>query len=138
MSVGPNVVFGPGVSIADNATIHAFSHLEGAQVAERATVGPFARLRPGANLKAGAKVGNFVEIKAAVIGDGAKVSHLSYIGDAEVGENANIGAGTITCNYDGLRKTQKPQLAKALLLDQTRRSSRPFPSVTALMWVLAL
>jgi len=102
--VGPNVVFGPGVALADNAEVKAFSHLEGAKVAAGASVGPFARLRPGADLKARAKVGNFVEIKKAVIGDGAKVSHLTYIGDAEVGADANIGAGTITCNYDGYDK----------------------------------
>lgn len=106
VSIGANVVFGPNVSVADKVEIKAFSHLEGAQIAEGATVGPFARLRPGANLKANAKVGNFVEIKAAIIGDGAKVSHLSYIGDAEIGEGANIGAGTITCNYDGYAKHQ--------------------------------
>ncbi len=104
VSIGPNVVFGPGVCIADKVEIKAFSHLEGAKVAESAVVGPFARLRPGANLQANAKVGNFVEIKAAIIGDGAKVSHLTYIGDAEIGAGANIGAGTITCNYDGYAK----------------------------------
>ncbi len=104
VSIGPNVVIGPGVSIADNVNIMAFSHLEGAQIAKGASVGPFARLRPGADLQPNAKVGNFVEIKAAFIGDGAKVSHLTYIGDAEIGADANIGAGTITCNYDGYAK----------------------------------
>ncbi|MBO9582371.1 MAG: bifunctional UDP-N-acetylglucosamine diphosphorylase/glucosamine-1-phosphate N-acetyltransferase GlmU [Sphingobium sp.] len=102
--VEQNVVFGPGVRVADGAVIHAFSHLEGAIVGAGATVGPFARLRPGASLGDKAKVGNFVEIKAAALGRGAKVSHLSYIGDATVGAEANIGAGTITCNYDGFLK----------------------------------
>lgn len=102
--VEPNVVFGPGVTVADGAVIHAFSHLEGADVGPGATVGPYGRLRPGAKLGANAKVGNFVEIKAADIGEGAKVSHLTYIGDASVGADANIGAGAITCNYDGFFK----------------------------------
>ena len=102
--IEPNVVIGPGVRIADGAVIHAFSHLEGADVGEGASVGPYGRLRPGAKLAEKAKVGNFVEIKAAEIGAGAKVSHLTYIGDATVGADANIGAGTITCNYDGFFK----------------------------------
>jgi bifunctional UDP-N-acetylglucosamine pyrophosphorylase/glucosamine-1-phosphate N-acetyltransferase len=102
--VEPNVVFGPGVTIGDRAVIHAFSHLEGARVGEGASVGPFARLRPGADLGRSSRVGNFVEIKAAEIGAGAKVNHLTYIGDATVGAATNIGAGTITCNYDGFRK----------------------------------
>ncbi len=102
--IEPNVVFGPGARIADGATIHAFSHIEGASVGKGANIGPFARLRPGAELHADAKVGNFVEIKKAVIGEGAKVSHLTYIGDADIGAGANIGAGTITCNYDGYFK----------------------------------
>ncbi len=102
--IEPNVVFGPGARIADGATIHAFSHVEGASVGKGANVGPFARLRPGADLRADAKVGNFVEVKKAVIGEGAKVSHLTYIGDADIGAGANIGAGTITCNYDGYFK----------------------------------
>lgn len=102
--IEPNVVFGPGVSVADGATIHAFSHLEGATVGQRAEVGPYARLRPGAVLGAKSKVGNFVEMKKAVLGEGAKASHLTYLGDAEVGAGANIGAGTITCNYDGYFK----------------------------------
>ncbi len=104
--VGQNVVFGKGVCVADNAEIKAFSHLEGATVGEGASVGPFARLRPGADLGRSAKVGNFVEVKKAEIGDGAKVSHLTYIGDATIGAEANIGAGTITCNYDGYAKHQ--------------------------------
>jgi bifunctional UDP-N-acetylglucosamine pyrophosphorylase/glucosamine-1-phosphate N-acetyltransferase len=102
--IEPHVVFGPGVRVADGAVIHAFSHLEGASVGAGASVGPFARLRPGTDLAAKAKVGNFVEVKASLIGEGAKVSHLTYIGDAEIGSEANIGAGTITCNYDGFLK----------------------------------
>jgi bifunctional UDP-N-acetylglucosamine pyrophosphorylase/glucosamine-1-phosphate N-acetyltransferase len=102
--VEPNVFFGPNVVVEDGAVIHAFSHLEGATVGPRATVGPHARLRPGTVLGEKAKIGNFVEIKAATIGKGAKVSHLTYLGDATVGDEANIGAGTITCNYDGYSK----------------------------------
>ncbi|MFP1632775.1 bifunctional UDP-N-acetylglucosamine diphosphorylase/glucosamine-1-phosphate N-acetyltransferase GlmU [Zhengella sp. ZM62] len=102
--IEPNVVFGPGVTITGPAVIHAFSHLEGADIGAGASVGPFARLRPGAELQARAKVGNFCEVKKAVIGEGAKVNHLTYVGDAEVGPGANIGAGTITCNYDGYNK----------------------------------
>jgi bifunctional UDP-N-acetylglucosamine pyrophosphorylase / glucosamine-1-phosphate N-acetyltransferase len=103
--VEPNVVFGPGVRVEDGVVIHAFSHLEGARVATGASIGPFARLRPGAEIADRARVGNFVEIKAARIEAGAKVNHLTYIGDARVGAGANIGAGTITCNYDGFNKT---------------------------------
>lgn len=102
--IEPNVVFGPGVTVEGGAVIHAFSHVEGAHVSAGATVGPFARLRPGAHLAEGAKVGNFCEIKKAEIGAGAKVNHLTYIGDAFVGAGSNIGAGTITCNYDGVNK----------------------------------
>ncbi|MFM5917526.1 MAG: bifunctional UDP-N-acetylglucosamine diphosphorylase/glucosamine-1-phosphate N-acetyltransferase GlmU [Novosphingobium sp.] len=104
VTIEPNVVFGPGVSVADRATIRAFSHLEGASVGPNCEVGPYARLRPGAVLEEKAKVGNFVEVKKATMGKGAKANHLSYIGDAEVGAGANIGAGTITCNYDGYFK----------------------------------
>jgi bifunctional UDP-N-acetylglucosamine pyrophosphorylase / glucosamine-1-phosphate N-acetyltransferase len=104
--VGPYVVFGEKVTVEDGAVIHAFSHLAGAHVGKGASVGPFARLRPGAQLGEGAHIGNFVEIKAAVIEAGAKANHLSYIGDAFVGANANVGAGTITCNYDGTDKHQ--------------------------------
>jgi len=100
----PNIVIGPGVTIRAGATIRAFSHLEGATVGAGASVGPFARLRPGADLQQDAKVGNFCEVKKAVIGEGAKVNHLTYVGDAEVGAKANLGAGTITCNYDGVNK----------------------------------
>jgi bifunctional UDP-N-acetylglucosamine pyrophosphorylase / glucosamine-1-phosphate N-acetyltransferase len=102
--VEPDVFFGPGVKVAGGAVIHAFSHLEGATVAKGASVGPFARLRPGADLAEKAKVGNFCEVKQARIDVGAKVNHLTYIGDAVVGAKANIGAGTITCNYDGFSK----------------------------------
>jgi len=102
--IQPHVVIGRGVTIEDGAVIHAFSHLEGARIAGGASVGPFARLRPGAEVAARARVGNFVEVKQASIEEGAKVNHLSYIGDAKVGAGANIGAGTITCNYDGFSK----------------------------------
>lgn len=104
VTVEPNVVFGPGVVVKDGATIKAFSHLEGAEVGEGASVGPFARLRPGTRLGAKTRIGNFVEVKAAILGEGAKANHLAYVGDASVGANANIGAGTITCNYDGYFK----------------------------------
>jgi len=104
VTIGPNVVFGPEVAIADRVTIHAFCHIEGASVESGAIVGPYARLRPGAEIGADAHVGNFVEIKKAKLGQGAKANHLTYIGDAEVGAKANIGAGTITCNYDGFGK----------------------------------
>ena len=104
VTVEPHVVFGPGVEVADGATIKAFSHIEGAIIATKAVIGPFARLRPGAKIGEKAKVGNFVEVKKAVLGRGAKANHLSYIGDADVGADANIGAGTITCNYDGFGK----------------------------------
>jgi bifunctional UDP-N-acetylglucosamine pyrophosphorylase/glucosamine-1-phosphate N-acetyltransferase len=104
VTIEPHVVIGKGVTIADGAAIHAFSHLEGAHVAALASIGPYARLRPGADVGENAKVGNFVEVKAAAIEAGAKVNHLSYIGDARVGAGANVGAGTITCNYDGFAK----------------------------------
>ena len=104
VTIEPNVVFGPGVSIESGAVIHSFSHIEGAQVGADAEIGPYARLRPGAQLGEGAKVGNFTEIKKAEIGAGAKVNHLSYIGDAFIGAHTNVGAGTITCNYDGINK----------------------------------
>ena len=102
--VEPHVVFGPGVEVGDGVRIKAFSHLEGARLAPGAEVGPYARLRPGTEIGAGAKIGNFVEVKQASIDAGAKVNHLSYIGDAHVGAEANVGAGTITCNYDGFFK----------------------------------
>ncbi|MEM1006111.1 MAG: bifunctional UDP-N-acetylglucosamine diphosphorylase/glucosamine-1-phosphate N-acetyltransferase GlmU [Pseudomonadota bacterium] len=102
--IEPNVVFGPGVTVESGATIRSFSHLEGCHVSRGATVGPYARLRPGTELAENARIGNFVEIKNADIAQGAKVNHLSYIGDASVGAATNIGAGTITCNYDGVMK----------------------------------
>src|SRR4051812_42394072 len=104
VTVEPHVVFGPGVAVADGATIHAFSHIEGATIGAKASIGPFARIRPGTRLAERTKVGNFVELKNANVAEGAKVNHLSYVGDASVGERANIGAGTITCNYDGFGK----------------------------------
>ncbi len=104
--IEPNVFFGPGVTIADNVTIKAHCHIEGASLASGVSVGPFARLRPGAVLEEDSKIGNFVEMKKATLGKGAKASHLTYLGDADVGANANIGAGTITCNYDGWFKYQ--------------------------------
>jgi bifunctional UDP-N-acetylglucosamine pyrophosphorylase/glucosamine-1-phosphate N-acetyltransferase len=102
--VEPHVVFGPGVVVEDGAVIHAFSHLEGAHVGRGASVGPFARLRPGTRLGEKSKIGNFVEVKATVVEAGAKANHLTYLGDAFVGADANVGAGTITCNYDGIGK----------------------------------
>ncbi len=104
VTIGPNVVFGPGVTVETGATVHAFCHLEGCHISRGAVVGPFARLRPGAELAEDVRVGNFVEVKNAVLEEGAKVNHLSYIGDAHVGARANIGAGTISCNYDGVFK----------------------------------
>jgi len=103
-TIEPNVVFGPGVTVESGARIRAFSHLEGCHVSRGAVVGPFARLRPGAELAEDVHVGNFVEIKNAQVAEGAKINHLSYIGDADVGAKTNIGAGTITCNYDGVFK----------------------------------
>ena len=117
--VGPNVVFGPGVQIAQGARIEAFSHLEGCAVGPRTNIGPFARLRPGAQLSQGTKIGNFVEIKNATIADGAKVNHLSYVGDASVGEAANLGAGTIICNYDGVMKHRTEIGARAFVGSNT-------------------
>lgn len=104
VTVEAHVVFGVGVRVASGATIRAFSHLEGATVAAGAEIGPYARLRPGADIGEGARVGNFVEVKKSRLGAGAKANHLAYLGDAEIGARANIGAGTITCNYDGFRK----------------------------------
>jgi bifunctional UDP-N-acetylglucosamine pyrophosphorylase/glucosamine-1-phosphate N-acetyltransferase len=102
--IEPNVIFAPGVTVESGARIRAFSHLEGAHVSRGATVGPFARLRPGAELAEHVHIGNFVEIKNATIDEGAKVNHLTYIGDAQIGARTNVGAGTITCNYDGVMK----------------------------------
>jgi len=104
VTIEPNVVFGPGVTVEEGATIRSFSYLEGAHVGKGARVGPFARLRPGAHLGEDVRIGNFVEVKEAKIEAGAKAGHLAYIGNARVGEKANVGAGTITCNYDGVAK----------------------------------
>ncbi|WP_315704041.1 MULTISPECIES: bifunctional UDP-N-acetylglucosamine diphosphorylase/glucosamine-1-phosphate N-acetyltransferase GlmU [unclassified Bradyrhizobium] len=104
VTIEPFVVIGPGVSIGDGAVIHAFSHVVQSIIGRNTSVGPYARMRPGTSLGDGARIGNFVETKAAVLEEGVKVNHLSYIGDAEVGANTNIGAGTITCNYDGFLK----------------------------------
>jgi bifunctional UDP-N-acetylglucosamine pyrophosphorylase / glucosamine-1-phosphate N-acetyltransferase len=104
VTIEPNVFFGPGVTVARNVTIRAFSHLEGADIGPGCVIGPFARLRPGARLEQDVHVGNFVEIKAATLASGVKANHLSYIGDAIIGSSTNIGAGTITCNYDGTNK----------------------------------
>jgi bifunctional UDP-N-acetylglucosamine pyrophosphorylase/glucosamine-1-phosphate N-acetyltransferase len=102
--IGENVVFGPGVTIKSGATIHPFCHIEGAVVGEGASVGPFARLRPGTDLGPDTFIGNFVEVKKTKMGRGSKASHLTYLGDADIGESSNIGAGTVTCNYDGFFK----------------------------------
>jgi bifunctional UDP-N-acetylglucosamine pyrophosphorylase / glucosamine-1-phosphate N-acetyltransferase len=104
VTIEPFVVIGPGVSIGDGAIIHSFSHIVQASIGKKALVGPFARLRPGTSLGEGAKIGNFVETKAATLEAGVKVNHLSYVGDAHVGANSNLGAGTVTCNYDGFGK----------------------------------
>src|SRR6266536_3463928 len=104
VTIEPFVVIGPGVTIADGAVIHSFSHIVQATIGKKASVGPYARLRPGTSLGDGVRIGNFVETKAATLEAGSKVNHLSYVGDAHVGANANLGAGTITCNYDGISK----------------------------------
>ena len=104
VTVGPHVVFGPGVAVGDDVEIRAFCHIEGARIAAGARIGPFARLRPGADIAAEAHIGNFVEIKNATVEAGAKINHLAYVGDSRVGAKANVGAGTITCNYDGFAK----------------------------------
>ena len=106
VSIEPYVVFGPKVKIGNNVTIKSFSHLENCQIENKVDIGPYARIRPGVILKEGSKVGNFVEIKKSVIGKKSKVSHLSYIGDSNIGSSVNIGAGTITCNYDGIKKSK--------------------------------
>ena len=104
--IEPYVVFGSKVKIGNNVTIKSFSHLEKCKVENKVDIGPYARIRPGTILKQGSKVGNFVEIKKSVIGKKSKVSHLSYVGDSEIGQSVNIGAGTITCNYDGVKKSK--------------------------------
>ncbi len=117
--IGPNVVFGPGVTIESGAVIEAFCHLEGCHIARGATIGPFARLRPGADLAEDVHVGNFVEVKNATLAEGVKVGHLSYLGDAEIGAHANIGAGTVTCNYDGVMKHRTRVGANAFIGSDT-------------------
>jgi len=117
--IAPNVVFGPGVTVESGAVIHAFCHLEGCHVSRGATVGPFARLRPGAELAEDVHVGNFVEIKNTVLDEGVKVGHLTYLGDAHVGEHSNIGAGTVTCNYDGVMKHRTEIGARAFIGSDT-------------------
>ncbi len=102
--IEPNVWFGPGVTVENGATIHAFCHFEGCHISRGAEVGPFARLRPGAELAEDVKIGNFVEVKNAIVDEGAKINHLAYVGDAHVGARSNLGAGTIVCNYDGVFK----------------------------------
>ena len=106
VSIDPYVVIGEKVRIQNNVKIFSFSHLENVKIENNVRVGPYARLRPGAILKSGSRVGNFVEVKKSTIGKGTKVNHLSYIGDAHLGKNVNIGAGTITCNYDGVKKNK--------------------------------
>lgn len=115
VTIDPHVVFGPGVTIADNVHIKAYSHIEGATIASGAAAGPFARLRPGAVMEEDSFIGNFVEMKKATLGKGAKASHLTYLGDVTVGEEANIGAGTITCNYDGYFKYHTTIEARAFI-----------------------
>ena len=104
VTIDPYVVIGKKVNIKNNVIIHSFSHIENTKIESNVTIGPYARLRPGSKLLSGAKIGNFVEVKKSVIGKKSKVNHLSYIGDSSIGSNVNIGAGTITCNYDGKRK----------------------------------
>ena len=106
VSIEPYVVIGKKVKIHNNVTIHSFSHLENVKIENNVSVGPYARLRPGTILKSGSRVGNFVEIKKSIIEKGSKINHLSYIGDTSIGKNVNIGAGTITCNYDGVKKNK--------------------------------
>ena len=126
--IEPNVFFGPGVTVADGVVVKAFSHLEKAKIGPNAAVGPFARLRPGSDIGANVRVGNFVEVKNSVLEDGAKAGHLSYIGDAHIGAKANIGAGTITCNYDGFDK-YKTEIGAGRLSVRTLRSWRQCRSV---------
>lgn len=119
VEVEPNVIFAPGVTVETGAHIRAFSHLESAHVGQGAVVGPYARLRPGTEIGNDAKVGNFVEVKNAVLGEGAKANHLTYLGDAEVGDGANIGAGTVTCNYNGAEKFRTEIGARAFIGSDT-------------------
>ena len=106
VTIEPYVVFGPKVKIGNNVNIKSFSHLENCKIENKVDVGPYARIRPGSVLKEGSKVGNFVEVKKSVLGKNSKASHLTYIGDSYIGKSVNIGAGTITCNYDGVKKSK--------------------------------
>ena len=106
VTIEPYVVIADNVSVGDNVKILSFSHLEGVKIENNVNVGPYARLRPGTVLKSGSKIGNFVEIKKSVVGNSSKINHLSYVGDTKIGKKVNIGAGTITCNYDGIRKNK--------------------------------
>ncbi len=106
VTIEPYVVIADNVSVEDNVKILSFSHLEGVKIENNVNVGPYARLRPGTVLKSGSKVGNFVEIKKSIVGNSSKINHLSYVGDTKIGKKANIGAGTITCNYDGIKKNK--------------------------------
>ena len=106
VTINPYVVIGTKVKIGSNVTINSFSHLENCKIENKVDIGPYARIRPGTVLKEGSRIGNFVEVKKSIIGKKSKVNHLSYIGDSEIGKNVNIGAGTITCNYDGLKKNK--------------------------------
>ena len=104
--INPYVVIGPKVKIGNNVKINSFSHLEDCKIENKVDIGPYARIRPGTVLKEGSRIGNFVEVKKSIIGKKSKINHLSYIGDSEIGKNVNIGAGTITCNYDGVKKSK--------------------------------
>ena len=106
VTINPYVVIGPKVKIGDNVIINSFSHLEDCKIKNKVEVGPYARLRPGTTLEEGSKIGNFVEIKKSTVGKKSKVNHLSYVGDSELGKGVNVGAGTITCNYDGVKKSK--------------------------------
>ena len=106
VSIDPYVVFGQKVKIQNNVKIFSFSHIENVKIENNVNVGPYARLRPGTVLKSGSRIGNFVEVKKSIIGKGSKVNHLSYVGDTSIGNSTNIGAGTITCNYDGVKKSK--------------------------------
>jgi len=106
VTINPYVVIGPKVKIGDNVIINSFSHLEDCKIKNKVEVGPYARLRPGTILEEGSKIGNFVEVKKSIVGKKSKINHLSYIGDSEIGKGVNIGAGTITCNYDGVKKSK--------------------------------
>ena len=119
VTIGPNVVFGPGVEICDGVVIRAFCHIEGTEILSKASIGPFARLRPGADIGESVHVGNFVEVKNSTLAAGVKANHLSYIGDTKVGEKANIGAGTITCNFDGYKKSMTEIGARAFIGSNT-------------------